>query len=211
MLAEYEQAYEMYRYSEELGERRVNLFLTLVTAVLAALLLADEPLVKDDVVSPVAYALLIGLLLMGLMTLARVARRNENSSAYLLMIGSIRDYFHQLDPVGCSYLDFDPTRATTAGVVPTPRYRDFEFRRIAGTAGLADTMLLLNASVCGLVVALLLLDVSRAPVAAVCAGLLAGASAWWLQFRQLNAFYRRNEARRNAAIKPPIRLTERAS
>ena len=46
LLAEHEQSYEMYRHSEELGERRVNFFLTLVTAVVAALLLADEPLVQ---------------------------------------------------------------------------------------------------------------------------------------------------------------------
>ena len=186
------------------------MFLTLVTAVLAALLLADEPLVRDDVVSPVAYALLVGLLLMGLMTLARVARRNENSTAYLLAIRTIRDYFHQRDPVACSYLDFDPSRATTAGVGPVPRYRDFKIRRIAGTAGLADTMLLLNASVCGLVVALLLLDLGGGPFVATCVGVFAGASAWWLQFSRLNGFYRRNEERRSREITQPTQLTGRA-
>jgi hypothetical protein len=206
LLAEHQQAYEMYRHSEELGERRVNFFLTLVTAVFAALLLADEPLVSGDDVSLVAHALLVGVFLFGLMTLARIVRRNENSSAQLRAIATIRLYFRQRDEVACSYLDFDRARPTTAGLRPESRARKFALKRIVGTAGLADTMQLLNAAVFGLLAALALVDASAGPVPATIGGAVAGVLMWAAQFREINRFYRRNDARRE--LSEPLRLTD---
>ncbi len=65
LLAEHREAYAMYRHSEELGERRVNFFITLTTAVVAALAIRAQGVTDGGNVDPLFFSFLPGLLLFG--------------------------------------------------------------------------------------------------------------------------------------------------
>ena len=208
LLAEHAQCYEMYRFSEELGERRFNFFLTVVTAALAAVVVADRPIVEaDHRVWAVAYVVLGALLLLGAVTLARIAHRNENSSAQLRAIATIRSYFRQLDSVALSYLDFDRRRLTTSGLRPESG-RVTPWSRVAslGTAGLAETMQLINAATIGGVAALGTFDAGGSEALIVVLGLSFAITGWIGQFGLLRRYHARNDARREADFTEPTPL-----
>lgn len=77
--------------NEEVGEKRVNFFITLVTAVIAGLV-ALATKIKVDVY-PLAVFALIGLLFFGIVTLNRMIKRNQVTDEYKLLMNMIRSRF----------------------------------------------------------------------------------------------------------------------
>ena len=109
LLAEQRQIQESFWRNEESGEKRVNFFITLVTAVLAALVaLATSKqglIAANRLPLVVAYALL-ALLAFGLVTLLRMIRRNQVTDQYKRALDTIREYFKQADPALATYQPF---------------------------------------------------------------------------------------------------------
>lgn len=110
LLAEYQAVQEAFQRNEEMGERRVNLLLTFVGAVLAAL---TAGFIGEDRKTAAAASIagLAALLLFGLSTLARIIRRNLKSTEYLRAAAAIRAYFAQASPEVTSHLTFGTTPA----------------------------------------------------------------------------------------------------
>jgi hypothetical protein len=95
LLEEYRHLSESFWRNEEVGEKRVNFFITLVTAVIAALVtLATKG--KTDVY-PIAVFALFALLVVGIVTLNRMIRRNRVTDEYKLAMDMIRSRFRDWD------------------------------------------------------------------------------------------------------------------
>lgn len=129
LLKEYEHFADSFWRTEELGEKRVNFFISLVTAVVAGLVaLARE---QGRFSARETEWLCVGaggaLLLIGLFTFMRMVRRNEVTDQYKRAMGLIRAHFtHGSGFEG--YVPFEPEKV----------------KRRLGTGGLAQTVALLN-------------------------------------------------------------------
>lgn len=181
LMAEHQQAIDMYRHSEELGERRVNFFLTLMTAVLAALAIGDDPLVEDGHVDGVFWALLIGLLLFGLVTLARIAHRNLRSTQQLRALNRIRTYFVEREPELAERLEFFDPDGPWRG---KPWHHVFHSK-----GGLADTVSLVNSFVVAGIAALAVATRTSDWYMIAPAGVAAGVVGWLVQYAYVRAVY----------------------
>jgi hypothetical protein len=195
MLAEHAQSYEMYRHSEELGERRVNFLLTLVGGVGAALVLRDEPLVENGDVDASALYLLIVLLAFGAVTLLRIARRDTRSDRQLLALAKIRGYFTDNDP------NIEPNLIFAVGRGPGGRQRPWKHVLLPGTGGLADTVRLINGVVGAGFAGLLAVDWGASDGTAAVIGGVTFLALWVAQFAALNLIHGRWAARERAADK----------
>ncbi|MBW2056672.1 MAG: hypothetical protein JRJ26_04155 [Deltaproteobacteria bacterium] len=140
LLAEYQRLMESFWHTEELGERRVNFFVTLTAAVIAALAATRDQGISlsQGRVDPIFFYGLGALLLFGLVTLVRIIRRNLESHRYLRATGRIRRYFTETDQGIGSHLYFEPRDDRPV--------RKKEWREIAflGTGGLVETIALVN-------------------------------------------------------------------
>jgi hypothetical protein len=132
LIAEYEHFADSFWRTEELGEKRVNFFISLLTAAVAGLvvLATSESGFSDSQVQWVAFSVGVALLLLGLSTLLRMLRRNEVTDQYKRAMGLVRKTFMNRYPLE-GYEPFPPT--------PLPR------RLFSG--GLAQTTALLNSMV----------------------------------------------------------------
>jgi hypothetical protein len=107
LVAEYGHLTEMFRWNEETGERRVNLILVLMTVVTAA-----AGVVADSVDVPNATKLrmiavpILALALLGLVTLARLVRRNVTTDQYKDAMKKIREIV--IASVGGPLVGYDP-------------------------------------------------------------------------------------------------------
>jgi hypothetical protein len=145
-LAEYQHMAESFLDNEELGERRVNFFITLTAAVPTALIaiLRNEISLKNGTVSPIFFIGLVALLLFGVSTLVRVIRRNLQTDKYLQALAAIRKYFVAEDNVeALKYLRFNPYGEE-------PRHERHKIFSL-GTGGLVEMAALIN---CLIIVAL---------------------------------------------------------
>jgi hypothetical protein len=101
MLAEYGYHLEEYRRSEQLGETRLSLFLTIVTAVLGGSGLIAVYSTKDSIWTPETWYILffayLATFLFGLLTLLRIIHRNIESTKNLHALNRIRRYFVDKD------------------------------------------------------------------------------------------------------------------
>lgn len=85
LLAEYLHFSDGLFKNEEIGERRIEFFVTIATAVLAgvALLLTSDRLrVGEESVRKIALAALLGLLLLGIVTFSRILQRDKVTAEY---------------------------------------------------------------------------------------------------------------------------------
>jgi len=85
----------MYR-SEEVGEKRINFFITLAAAVLAGLVslyTARESVIQVEALPFVTIGSLGGLLLLGVVTFLRVLHRNKVTDKCKRQIADIRSHF----------------------------------------------------------------------------------------------------------------------
>src|SRR5262249_43231618 len=96
LLAEYKHFSESIWKNEETGERRLNFFITLVTAVIAGLVAlwtkkgtGDLALSERDILR-ITIPALIGLLLFGIVTFLRMLQRDRVTSEYKGIVDYIR-------------------------------------------------------------------------------------------------------------------------
>jgi hypothetical protein len=131
LLAEYRYLGDCFWRNEEIGERRVNFFITLVTAAITALVtLATRKqgdLGEDEVYFIVVFALL-ALLSFGIVTLLRMIHRNTVTDEYKDAMKMIRDRFRDWDDKRLK--DYYPFKSGKP--------------RKLGTGGLVDMVALVN-------------------------------------------------------------------
>ena len=115
LLAEYKNLADSFWRNEETGERRLNFFITLVTAVIAALVaLATK---QNDALTPASVKLiavyaLLALLAFGLVTLLRLLKRNRTTDEYKRAMAQIRDQFRDADERLADYQPFEKKQRT---------------------------------------------------------------------------------------------------
>ncbi len=143
MLKEYEHHMKEFERSEEVGEHRVNFFITLVTAVSGALgvLLfeGDDLNVAEEEINLILITVFLVLLIFGFLTLVRMVHRNLVSHKELRAMGRIRRYFVERDPDINKYLQYSPRDDKP---VRKKKWRDIASM---GTGGLVETVMLVNA------------------------------------------------------------------
>jgi hypothetical protein len=133
MLAEHERVAALYLYNSDIGEKRVSLYLTLISVGTAVFLgLAQFGMDRTLVLwSAAAYLALVALV--GTLTFQRLIERRVRSTQYLRAINRIHCYFVTRDPELLEYYawpahDNVPSFVGSAGVL----------------SGLRDVVALLN-------------------------------------------------------------------
>jgi undecaprenyl pyrophosphate phosphatase UppP len=92
-LADYQYLCESFWRNEEIGETRVKFFITLVTAVLAALVAlakSKNESVSNDVIILIAIFAIFALFTVGIVILFRIIKRNEVTDGYKKDMDEIR-------------------------------------------------------------------------------------------------------------------------
>jgi putative (di)nucleoside polyphosphate hydrolase len=93
LLAEYQSFTEAFWKSEEIGEKRVEFFITLTTAVIAgivALLTRSGTTLSDESVRQIATGALSAVLLLGIITYLRILQRNRVSDEFKGILDYLR-------------------------------------------------------------------------------------------------------------------------
>jgi hypothetical protein len=132
LLAEYQHFADSFWRTEELGEKRVNFFISLVTAVVIALvaLAQDKGRFSTTQVEGIAFAAGTALLMVGIFTFMRMIRRNDVTDQYKKAMDMIREHFRAAGNMN----DYEPFE---------------KLPRMLGTGGLAQTVALLNSLIAG--------------------------------------------------------------
>ena len=140
LITEYEHFADSFWRTEELGEKRVNFLISLITAAVAGLVIlaTSESSFSSKEVQWVAFATGVALLLLGISTLLRMLRRNEVADQYKAAMRSIRSSFSE--------------RYSLEGYDPMP-----VLSRQLFSGGLAQTTALLNSLISGALTAIGLL------------------------------------------------------
>jgi hypothetical protein len=114
LLAEYRYLADSFWRNEEGGEKRVNFFITLVTAVIAALvaLATRQGSLTDGQLSGIAVAACLGLLAVGILTFKRLIHRNVVTDEYKRAMDVIR---RALGPAGYEPFPAGPSRRRRFG------------------------------------------------------------------------------------------------
>jgi len=165
LLAEYRNLTDSFWRNEDAGERRVNFFITLVTAVISALVaLATRATdLGSDMVFVIVFFALSALLAFGIVTLLRMLQRNRVTDGYKRAMAQIRTFFKEEDERLRAYEPFSKTT-----------------RRI-GTGGLAEMIAVFNALIFAALGAVL--TASWSLWGAVVAGVFCFGTAIFLQMR----------------------------
>ena len=186
LLAEYQSHKESFWKSEELGERRVNFFITLVTAVLTALAIREKGIIDScGKVSSIFLYGCVASFIFGWVTLIRLVRRNLVSHKELRAVGRIRAYFTIMDPEISKHLLYE-----SRDDVPQ---RDKKWSELItlGNGGLVETVSVINsflvAAFCGLY------SLSEGWSHPLGMGILAGIAAWIGQFIYVKCRYFRGK------------------
>ena len=114
LLAEYDHFGDGIFKNEEIGERRIEFFLTIATATLGGvvlLLTAKEVKLSNDDVRKVALAALLTLFVIGLVTFLRILQRDRVTDEYKAIQRYLREQLRQRSPALTEYaLPFIKTR-----------------------------------------------------------------------------------------------------
>ena len=137
LIAEYEHFAESFWRTEELGEKRLNFFISLLTAAVAGLvvLATSDTGFSASQVQWVSFSAGLAMLLLGLSTLLRMLRRNDVTDEYKGAMKQIRQVFcdrHALE-------GYAPFKSSDRPVF---------------TGGLAQTAALLNSMIAGALTAI---------------------------------------------------------
>jgi Ca2+/Na+ antiporter len=142
LLAEYHTMENHLWKNEELGDRRVNIFLTVASAVMAAsasLMAGEDFFTVTGTLNPklfwIIFFSLTAVFLFGLLTLSRIIRRNLETDSCKMALDRIRLYFLRLNPNIFPYLPFDPHKK-----IPQRRAHLLAF----GSGGLVQTIVFIN-------------------------------------------------------------------
>ncbi len=139
LLADFNYFGESIRKNEETGETRVKFYITLVTAVLAALgalASAERGFIEDEYMVLICGYALLGLLGFGVITLFRILKRNDVTDEYQKCMDLIRDRFKDHFDDLSVLKDYNPFPEAAAG---EPKRRKF--------GGLAYTVAAMNSLV----------------------------------------------------------------
>lgn len=143
LLEEYKYLVDSFWKNEETGEKRVHFFITLVTAVIAALVTlttSDNAHLDREMIRLITIFSLFALLSFGIFTLLRMIRRNRVTDGYKAIIEKIRDRFRSLNsPLLENYYPFGKNHQ------PRKLWR----------GGLAETVALINSLIVAALFALL--------------------------------------------------------
>jgi len=97
LLEEYRYFSDWFKRSEETGEKRLNFFITLVTAIIAVIMTFITSTTEfPEILStftPIIISLLLSLLVLGMLTFGRIIKRNKTSDGYKKDIDRIRSFF----------------------------------------------------------------------------------------------------------------------
>ena len=118
LLEEYKYLAESLWRNEETGERRVNFFISLVTAVIGALVAfatTQESALEPDIVKAVTLYALLALFLLGFVTLQRLVKRNLVTDEYKRAMDTIRQEFKKGDPELAAYIPFKKIKPRKPG------------------------------------------------------------------------------------------------
>jgi ABC-type transport system involved in cytochrome bd biosynthesis fused ATPase/permease subunit len=174
LLAEYRYLGDCFWRNEEIGERRVNFFITLATAAITALVTLvttqQDNLGKDNVYFIAVFALL-ALLSFGIVTLLRMIHRNTVTDEYKGAMEMVRSRFRDWD------------EEQLQGYQPFEKGKP----RKLGTGGLVDMVALVNSVI---VAALcVLLAYFQLGLGIVLSGLLGFIAALIIQFIYVRCRY----------------------
>jgi 8-oxo-dGTP pyrophosphatase MutT (NUDIX family) len=191
LLQDYRYRCEAMWKSEQSGETRVNLFIGLITLCVGAIgaLVAKGTSLPAETLRFLVPAALSALLMVGLVTLARMITRNKNTDLAK----------HQLDLIRQTFKDhFDE------GFV---RYNLFPGIAPRGFGGLAHTVAVMNGLLCAGIVAAVVVPLSEVRLATVAADglaiVLAFGAAVWLQLYYIDCEDRKSNASLTAAFPKP--------
>ena len=184
LLAEYESNRDAFWHNEELGERRVDFFITLTTAVMAALAIREKGiLASGGNVESIVFCALGAVLLLGFVTLVRIIRRNLVSHEYLRAVARIRRYFTDRDQQILRHLYYKPYDDRPQ------RKKDWNELFSLGTGGLVETVALVNSIIVAAVCALFAFPCSEWIIGLF--GLVGFIAAWIAQFIYVKYRYKK--------------------
>lgn len=153
ILEEYKHLTDSFLRNEELGERRVNFFLTFTTTAIGALVAARE--FFNDVEMKNFYigfcAVLLALLLFGIVTLMRIIHRNLVTDKYLRGLARIRRYYADVDKENPNILPYLPYK--TFDDFPQRKKKGKDIYSL-GNGGLLETVALVNSIITAALLAL---------------------------------------------------------
>lgn len=186
MIAEYQRLIDSFWKSEDIGEKRVNFFITLSTVVVTVLIAFREKEISNHI-DRIFFLGLVILLLFGIVTLMRIIHRNLESHIYLRAAGRIRRYFRDMDPQIQQYLFFGPFDDQPQRKKHWENKSEiFSF----GTGGLVETVVLANSLIVVAILILLIIwlfDVVNFNISwtiliiIFSIGILGGFAAWYKQ------------------------------
>jgi hypothetical protein len=150
MQAELENHLNEFRRSEQLGENRLNIYLTIVTAVLGGSSFLVYFQTQDGVSDleqldlRIIFFACFATLIFGLLTLLRMVHRNLMSHEELRAANRIRRYFVERDQNILKYLRYPPC--------DDKPIREWKWKN----GGLVDTVVLLNSLLVAIIIAILM-------------------------------------------------------
>ena len=203
MMAEYEDLVTSLRSNEELGERRLDVFLTVIAAVSAAIGLASSRF-EDDQTALVAVALVAAsvLLIFGLMTLRRVMVRNVTTTLYRNGLRRIRAFYLQHQPDAAMLLPYPPSEKSLTrkrGALKRRKESAAENKRTSwwtlGTGGLLETVAAINCGLAGLVVAASVWLLGVALIISLLVAVVAALGIWIAQMYWADETYEKLESK----------------
>jgi hypothetical protein len=155
LIADYQHFADSFWRTEELGEKRLNFFISLVTAVVGALvvLATSDSGFSDAEVQWLAFSAGVALLLLGVSTLLRMLRRNTVADEYKRAMRLVRESFR----ARYELQDYEPFE---------------KLPRRLFTGGLAQTAALLNSMIAAALAAVALVTTATPAVVSVVAGLV---------------------------------------
>jgi hypothetical protein len=154
LLEEYRSLSTTLLTNEEVGETRVNWLIGIVTAViggLVAMVTAEKRGVFENSLQLIVIGILLGLLILGLITLSRILKRNATTDGLIKDIKRIREIFRD-------YYDPDSVLLNYRAFGPPPGRSDKKEDRKFG--GLADLVSALNSLVIAAIAGAILFSLS---------------------------------------------------
>ncbi len=146
LIQEYQYYAESFWRCEESGEKKFNFMITLVTTLLAGLIvLLTTDFIDEALVSLFSITVLFSLLLFGTLTFQRILKRNLDTDKYKIRLDKIRIYFKE--------------RIAPESLEHYKIHHKYKPRKIL-TGGLADAMIALNSVIVATLFAILTISFS---------------------------------------------------
>jgi len=192
LLAEHQYFRESLHQNEEVGEKRVNYFISLTTVMITAfvaLMSLDNAFLTFEQLLLITVVAMLGLLVIGWLTMLRILKRNKNTDKCKERLDLVRELFRRFDTSGIleeSYWPYGKAKIEKLG------------DRKWGSGGLREMIIAMN-SIITVVIIVIVLELIRrifystwigGYIIIVLGGILASIGAWkiqkWLVKRNVN-------------------------